>query len=426
MAFIHTPSLRSAVAAAVVAALAGGTIPGHAAAQRDSAARGGAAAGDAQVLLDWQLIAMRTVYGEVPAPAQPPAPLTTPIPSGVPVLGFTSMAVHDAVRSSQRSANSSEAAAAAAAAHGVLRTYYLGARDALDAALEETLDEVPDGAAERLGVQLGRRAAARMVAGRHHDGYNDPTFHYSKPDGPGVWQPPAATGDMLVPWLGSLRNLVLDRTVPVDGPPALTSRRYAQEYDEVRRVGSATSTDRTAAQTETALFFNSNSGVMVSDALRRMLESDPIGVRRTARLFAAIHAAMTDSVIRCWQLKRDVGFWRPDEAVAGAATDGNPATEPEPGWTPLIPTPPYSDYVSGHACLTAPAVEVVRRMLGERTPLPLVSSNSPDVRVYDRLSRLEQDASMARIWSGLHFRTAMDDGYLIGHVTARQVLRRLP
>jgi hypothetical protein len=425
MAFHPRTTRRAAVALVVTAALAGGTIPGRAAVQNDVASGGTAGTGDAQVLHDWQLIAMRTVYGEVPAPGQPPAPPTTPIPSGVPVLGFTSMTVYDAVRTSLRRATSSEAAAAAAAAHGVLRTYYLGARATLDAALEETLDAVPDGAAESLGVRLGRQAAARMVAGRHHDGYDDPTFHYAKPDGPGVWQPPE-TGDMLVPWLGSLRPLVLDRRVAVDGPPALTSSRYAREYDEVRRVGSTTSTERTEAQTETASFFNSSSAVMVSDALRRSLESVPVGVRRTARVFAAVHAAMTDSVIRCWQLKRDVGFWRPVEAVAEAAGDGNPATDPEPGWTPLIATPPYSDYVSGHACLTAPAVEVVRRMLGEDTRLPLISSNSPDVRVYDTLSALERDAFLARIWSGLHFRTAMEDGYLIGHVTARRVLRLLP
>ncbi|HET6561355.1 MAG TPA: vanadium-dependent haloperoxidase [Marmoricola sp.] len=375
----------------------------------------------AQVLLDWERTAMLTIYGEPSAPTT-----TTPIPSGVPVLGFTSVAMYDAVRRSLARANSSEAAAAASAAHGVLRTYYLGARAQLDSALEASLGDVPDGAAERVGMRIGRRAADHMVASRHHDGYGDPTFHYDGPDGPGAWQPPEATGDMLVPWLGSLRPLVLDRTVPVDGPPALTGRRYAREYDEVRRVGSQASTERTDAQTETALFFNSNSATMVGDALIRHLEAEPLTVRRTARLFAAIHAAMTDTIIRCWQLKRDVGFWRPSEAVAGAGDDGNPATEPEPGWTPLIANPPYSDYVSGHACLTAPAVEVIRRTLGEDTALPLVSVNSPTPRVYDRLRRLERQAFMARIWSGLHFRTAMEHGYRIGHRTARLVLHRLP
>jgi hypothetical protein len=417
MALLHSRTLRGAAALAVAVALAGGAVPGRAATPLDAAAR----ADGAQTVLDWERISIRTIYGELGAPTT-----TTPIPSGVPILGFTSMAMHDAVRRSLARSGSSEAAAAAAAAHGVLRTYYLGARAQLDADLETTLDGVPDGAAERVGVRLGRLAAARMVESRRHDGYNDPTFHYSKPDRPGIWQPPETTGDMLAPWLGSLRPLVLNRTVAVDGPPALASRAYAREFREVKRLGGNPPTDRTDAQTETALFFNSNSAVMVSDALVRHLEDEPIGVRRTARMFAAIHAAMTDSVIRCWQLKRDVGFWRPIEAIVEAAEDGNPATAPDAGWTPLIATPPYSDYVSGHACLTAPAVEVVRRTLGEDTRLSLVSSNSATPRVYGTLRALERDAFMARIWSGLHFRTAMEDGYLIGHRTARLVLDRLP
>ena len=99
-------------------------------------------------------------------------------------------------------------------------------------------------------------------------------------------------------------------------------------------------------------------------------------LRATARVFGVMHGAMTDAVIKCWRLKRDVGFWRPREAIAGAAHDGNPATTPQPGWTSLIqPEPPYSDYVSGHGCLTSPATETIRLTFGEETPLHLVSTN---------------------------------------------------
>jgi hypothetical protein len=336
------------------------------------------------------------------------------------------MAMYDAIGRSFQRDDSSEQAAVAAAAHGVLTTYFPLQRTDLDIFLQATRDKVPDGRAERVGVRIGRRAAARMIESRHHDGYGDPTFHYNKPDLPGYWQPPPETGDMLAAWLGSLRPLVLRGTVEVDGPPQLTSRAYAREFNEVRRLGSATSTDRTKKQTATALFYNSNSAVMVGDALIRLLENEPIGPRRTARLFAAMHAAMTDTVIRCWELKRDVGFWRPSEAIAKADQDANPHTTAETGWTPLVANPPYSDYVSGHACLTGPAVEIIRQTLGEHTRLELVSANSPDPRVFERLRTIEHQAFMARIWSGLHFRTAMEDGYYIGHKTARRVLQRLP
>lgn len=379
----------------------------------EARARSGTPAESSQVLLDWERIVFRTVYTDG----------LSPVPGGVPLMGFTSMAMYDAVEASLRAHSSSETAAVAAAAHAVLVHYFPSAAPKLDADLAATLAGVPDGPAEARGRAIGAAAGARMVASRVGDGYGDPTIHYIKAPGPGVWQPVPPATDMLVPWLGSLRPLVVSTPVRVGGPDPLSSRRYAAQYEEVRRLGSATSTERTPEQTATALFFNSNSATMVSDALVRHLSDHPIDLRGTARLFAEVHAAMTDSVISCWRLKRDVGFWRPDRAIALADTDGNPATSPQPGWAPLVPTPPYSDYVSGHACLTAPAVEVIRRTLGERTPLELVSVNSPTPRVYELLGSIERDAFWARIWSGLHYRTAMEDGYRIGHVMARRVLR---
>jgi hypothetical protein len=151
----------------------------------------------------------------------------------------------------------------------------------------------------------------------------------------------------------------------------------------------------------------------------------------TAQLFARMHAAMTDSVIEAWRLKRDVGFWRPSEAIAGAATDGNSRTQPQAGWAPLVANPSYSDYVSGHASVTAPAIEMIRLTLGEAASLelrsanPLITDPAARVRTYPDLASIEFDAFHARIWAGLHFADAMDDGYTLGHQTARKVFHRL-
>ena len=228
---------------------------------------------------------------------------------------------------------------------------------------------------------------------------------------------------MLAPWLGFVDLLVLPHRVAVDGPDPITSPEYAADYQEVKRTGAAVDADRTAFQTDTAQFFNSNSAIMVSEALLSHLDASPLSLSSTAQLFARIHSAMTDSVITCWRLKYDVGFWRPFQAIHGAGSDGNPATVPDPDWSPLVPTPPYPDYVSGHACLTAPAVETIRRTLGERTSLTLHSYNTGSDRTYSRLGDIEYDAFHARIWSGLHFRDAMEDGYYVGHTAARRVLR---
>jgi hypothetical protein len=165
---------------------------------------------------------------------------------------------------------------------------------------------------------------------------------------------------------------------------------------------------------------------MLTEAVVRRLRDDPIGVRRTAALFAAAHGAEADSVIAAWRQKFVVGFWRPTQAIAGAADDGNSATQPEAGWTALLPVPPYADYVSGHASLTGPVAEVIRRFLGDRTTLELHSFATGADRTYTSISAIERDAFNARIWSGLHFRRAMVDGYSIAHRTADKVLHRLP
>ncbi|WP_322920425.1 vanadium-dependent haloperoxidase [Nocardioides renjunii] len=369
----------------------------------------------AQVVLDWQRTAFATVY-----PANP-------VPVGVPLLGYTSTAMHDAVRWSTWRHDSSETAAVAAAAHAVLVHYVPAAAGALDARLAATLTDVPDGAAEDRGVRIGEKVAARLIEDRADDGYGDPTVHYTLPPGIGTWQPVAPATDMLGAWLGSMDPLVVRRLARVDGPDKLTSDDYATDYDEVRLLGSATSTIRTSAQTETARFFSANSATMVGDALVRYLEGHPVSLEETAWTFAAMHGAMTDSIIRCWQLKRDIGFWRPIEAVAAAAADGNPDTRPEAGWTPLLsPTPPYSDYVSGHGCVTSPQVEVIRARFGETVPLELRSSVAPTTpRTYATLGALEHDALGSRIWGGLHFRDAMTDAYAIGRRTARAVMQAL-
>jgi hypothetical protein len=367
-----------------------------------------------QVVLDWERVAFATIY---------PA---TPIPVGVPLLGYTSTAMYDAVRASSSRHDSSETAAVAQAAHDVLVHYVPAAAASLGTSLTTSLDGVPDGSAEDRGVWIGTKVAARLIEERADDGYLDTSIHYTLPPGIGVWQPTPPATDMLAAWIGSMDPLVVRKPARVDGPDSLTSDDYTTDFNEVKLLGGAGSTVRSQAQSDTALFFNSNSATMVGDALVRYLETHPSSISETAWLFAAIHGAMTDSLITCWRLKRDVGFWRPFQAIAGAADDGNPDTAPEPGWAPFLPNPPYSDYVSGHGCLTGPAVEVIRQELGETTPLELRSSNFPGApRTYPSLTQLEHDALHARIWGGFHFRDAMSDAYAIGHRTARAVMHRL-
>jgi hypothetical protein len=408
----------AAVSAAFLATGLLATLPSATSAASDSRweGHGGShhTSESAQVVLDWERISFRTIYTDG----------ATPIPVGVPVLGFTSLAMNDAARSARHGASAT--AAVAKAAHDVLLAYYPTAAAKLDADLTATLLPVPDGWKESAGLRAGERAAARMIASRVGDGYLDGTIHYTLPAGIGVWEPLPPNTDMLAAWLGSMRTVVLKHPVRGGRPDPVTSKAYAADFDEVSRFGGMVS-ERTQAQTDTSNFFNSNAATMVSDALVRYLESSQrLGLKSAARLFAAIHGSMTDAVVRCWQLKRDVGFWRPTAAIAAADVDGNPDTSTVPGWTSLLqPVPNYSDYVSGHGCLTSSAVEVIRRTLGEHTPLELISVNTPDHRTYASLSELEANAFMSRIWGGLHFRKAMEGAYSIGHRTARAVMGSL-
>lgn len=384
--------------------------PANSAVRVEPAAASGSSA---QVVLDWQRTALHTVY----------TANGTPAPVGAPYLGFTSMAMLDAVDRAGRRGQTSAQAAAAVAAHHVLEEYFPASEVALDADLDASLATIPAGPAKWRGMQVGSRAAAALIAERADDGRNDPSRVYSKPPAPGVWQPPA-TG-MLAPWLGFTDFLALDCPLPVDGPDPLTSTAYARDVEEVRRYGSAVSTDRTPAQTDTARFYTANPVLQVSQALIDRVETHPIGLRKTALLFAATHASMADSLIQAWNLKYDKGFWRPVEAIRGAADDGNDATVADPSWTPMVATPPYPDYLTGHGAVVGSAAEVARALLGEHTTLTLSSSAVPTPRTYTMLADLEDEALNARIWQGIHFRDAMEDGYSLAHRTARLVLRDL-
>ncbi|SFA86489.1 hypothetical protein SAMN05192575_101903 [Nocardioides alpinus] len=365
----------------------------------------------AEAAVQWQRIAVRTIWTEtVPMPAPP---------VGSMYLSFTSLAVHDAAREAQRQGRVAATAAVATAAHDVLHEYFPGSRANLDADLAAMMARIPDGRKADAGAAIGAAAADAMIASRVGDGRFNTAIVYQKAAAPGVWQPPA-TG-MALAWLGFLKPVVDVAPVALDGPDPLGSAAYAADYREVAAVGSTTSTTRTADQTAISQFF---AGSTISAAYRLavcdVLDGAPLGLLPTTRMFARIDAAVVTSFIQTFRLKYDLGFWRPVQAIAAADTDGNAGTVPETGWVPLIPNPAYSDYTSGHAAATSPFAEVVRETLGDATPLVLrVGSQS---RSYATLTALEHDALNARIWGGLHFRDAMDDGYLLGHTTAQRVM----
>jgi hypothetical protein len=373
------------------------------------------------VVTDWNAIALRTVFTEA----------ESPIPSGALYLGFSSLAVYDAVRSARScDCRANPVAAAAVAAHDVLVEYFPDSSANLAADLEASLDDVPDNGAKTRGITIGEEAAAEMIASRVDDGRDDATIMFTKAPAIGVWRPtPPADAPMLVPWLGFVEPLLLDSPTQIrpDGPDPVTSAAYARDFNEVKRLGEVDSKTRGPQRTDTALFFNFNAIVLYEDALSRMLAEKPLSLRATARLFALVNASIADALITTWRLKYDIGFWRPTTAIQQAADDANPATTADPTWVALGPVPPYPENSSGHGSITNAFTMSLLLFTGRnRTDLDLHSGATMSERHYGSLDKLTRDAFNSRIWLGIHFRAAMQDARFVGRQAARIVDRRLP
>ena len=236
-------------------------------------------------------------------------------------------------------------------------------------------------------------------------------MQFTTPPAPGVWRPtPPAFAPMTAPWLGGVTPLLArsgEQFAPPP-PPALTAKRYTRDFAEVKALGSAGSAARSAEQTATALFYSGNGLVQFSAAMRDQATRRAMDIVDAARMFAAVSMTVCDALITAWQAKLVFGVWRPITAIQLADTDGNPATTADPGWTPLVTTPPYPDYVSGYNSVAGSASRVFEGLFGRGwLDLTLTSTAVPGaVRHYDSGKALRNDVVDARVWLGFHFRFA--------------------
>jgi hypothetical protein len=384
---------------------------------------------DAGVIADWNATTVATVAGDA---AKSPA-------ESYVYFGFTHAAMHNAVNGITRRYElykwqhkgprcASPEAAAASAAYHLLLAYFPASQARLDAALIASLADVADGWAEDAGVAYGEEAAARIVQLRTDDGRDAPILFTMIP-APGVWRPTATPPvPFSTPWLGQMEPMVMassDEFRP-GPPPALTSKRYAREFDEVKRLGGSLTTpnERTADQTQTAMFFSDIGVGGLQGALRDLVTRRHLSISAAARLFAVAEVAACDGFVSTWDTKFHYGFWRPVTAIQLADTDGNPATTADPTWASLIPSPPYPDYTSGLNTAVGSISRAVAHILGNnRVDLNIASVAAAETRHYAFAGRLNHEAIAARIWSGLHFRTADVKGNHIAQRIATLVYR---
>jgi hypothetical protein len=210
------------------------------------------------------------------------------------------------------------------------------------------------------------------------------------------------------------------------GPNALTSKAYAKDVNEVKAVGSLMSTKRTADQTMAAIFWQAQPGALYGGVMRSLSERYGLSTAENARLHAMVALAAADGAIACWNDKYYWNFWRPIDAIHEAASDGNPATVADPDWKPLfdpatptappLSTPPFPDHPSGHSCVSSATLHVMQEFFGtDKIPFDIVSPRFPgQPRHFERFSHALKEVIDARVWGGIHFRTADDLGAVIG------------
>lgn len=299
----------------------------------------------ADAVLDWNVNATTAI---VTVAKQPPA-------SAILSYAMVQGAVYDAVNAIDGghqpylvapAANGSESkpAAAASAAHDVLVSIFPAQAATLDGQLAASLAAIPDGTAETAGVAIGQAAAAAMLAARTNDGRFGPSIAVPGQN-PGEWRPtPPAFASDPASWVANVKPFLLPSgdVFRSDGPNALTSTAYADDFAEVKSLGSATSTTRTADQTDATIWWQDHGVALWNRMLRNVIVGQGLDIVDAARLLAMTDLAGADALISCWNDKYYWNFWRPISAIREADTDGNPATVADPTWSPLIATPPFA------------------------------------------------------------------------------------
>jgi hypothetical protein len=362
----------------------------------------------------------------------------TPPPDGFVISAYVGIAVYDSVVAIQGGyepfavhvdapAGASPEAAVVAAAHAILVHYLPDQQQTiLDPAYDQSLGTIEDGQAKEDGVATGDYVARVFLRQRANDGFRIPV-EYIPPDPPipGVWIPTAQTPP-LGTYMPNMTPFSLRRPSQFrpGGPPRLSSRQWARDYNEVKEIGSRTSTSRTPEQTLAARFWAEPPIQQIHGAYRLFIADHALDVADASRFMAMTTVVEGDALIACFDAKYHYVFWRPITAIHAGDTDGNPDTVADPDWVQLLPaTPNHPEYPSAHSCGTPAIGRVVAKFLGTRNiDFTIPSLTGLGDRHFDRVSDLEYEVTNARIWGGIHYRTSVEQGVRLGTKVEHQVL----
>lgn len=362
--------------------------------------------------------------------------LATQTIGGDPGLGGRSyaimdIAVHDAVNATVGSPDHSYVggvttfggdtrAAAAVAAHDVLVNLNPSSAAQYDAALTASLALIPNGAAKSAGMSTGQAYASAALSSRASDGWNATPPPYVPTGEPGNYVPtvPGPPNSPIDGQFGTATPFVLtsDSQFRPGAPPTLTSAAYAAAYNDVKSLGSATSTSRTADETFSARFWENNPETPYLTAAITQSVAAGKSVLENARIFATLTTAIADAPIVSFDAKDTYEFWRPVTAIQQGDLDGNAATVGDPNWQPLLVTPPFSSYDSAHSTVAGTAASVLDAEYG--SAIGFCFTNALGQRCWDSYDAAALDDSSSRLWGGVHFgfddQVGLSTGYQLG------------
>lgn len=377
------------------------------------------AANIADAVIDWNNTAIATTQG-ITAPLQ------------VRALSITHAAIFDAVNAIDRRYNpyaidttapvgTSADAAVASAGYTVLTKLYPAQKENLDKALQASLKKIPDGRAENDGVKLGKEVAEKILAIRSKDGW-DAKVDYKPATGASAWQPtPPAYAPAALPQFSNITPFTFQNKdqFQVPAPLAVTSAEYAKDINEVKAIGGRNSKVRSADQTAVAIFWTINTPVLWNAAARSAAIAKGNSLTENARLFALLNFAITDAYIAGYGVKYKYNFLRPVTAIRNADALGNPAITAAPNWEPLIITPAHPDYISGHSVTSGAAEKILQKFFNsDDVKLSFTFPAGAVTRYYSSFSQISKENENARVWGGIHTRTADVQGTKLGYQIA--------
>jgi hypothetical protein len=367
-------------------------------------------------------------------------------------MAMVHTAIYDAVNTIDRthhpyhvqlavSPGASREAAAAQAAHDVLASLYPARQAIFDTALANSLSTIPNGTPKAGGLAIGQQVAAEIISLRSTDRSGE-TLSYTPGTLPGQWRPtPTAFAPSLLPIWPLVDPWCMDNGSDFrhsDGPPGVSTPQYAAALNEVKALGRATGSTRTQEQTDIARFWADGGGTSTpaghwNRIAQTVAAAQGNTLSENARMFALLNLAEADAAIVSWDNKYEYDFWRPVTAIQLAADDGNDATTADPDWTPLIGTPPFPSYTSGHSTFSGAAAEVLKQFYGtDSISFTTSAEGAPGVadRSFTSFSQAAEEAADSRLYGGIHYRFdnehGMQNGVALGQFVFANELQPIP